>query len=249
MNVPPHPHCGLATVSWLFRGEIEHRDSLGTHEFVLPGELNLMTAGRGIAHSEVSTPATTILHGVQLWIALPAAHRDTAPSFEHHAERPHVEAAGLTGTVLLGTFGGVTAEGRTFSPLVGAELCLAAGARVVLPLRKDFEHALYAIDGSCAFEDAGLERDGVHVFDAGRDELPLQVSGERSARLLLVGGVPYTDPLVMWWNFVAGDDAEIVAARDDWENGRRFGDVRRYDGPRIPAPRHVARAVPANPMS
>jgi quercetin 2,3-dioxygenase len=131
MDVPPHPHTGLQTVSWLFHGEIEHRDSAGVHQLVRPGELNLMTAGAGICHSEVSTASTTILHGVQLWVALPDSGRNTARDFDHFVPEP-VSLDGATVRVFLGELGGERSPVHTFTPLLGAQVDLAAGARVEL---------------------------------------------------------------------------------------------------------------------
>ena len=127
MDVAPHPHCGLATVSWLFEGEIEHRDSLGTHAPVLPGEVNLMTAGHGIAHSEVSTDATSVLHGVQLWLALPEAARSGPASFDHYVPPVIRPAEGVEVAVFLGSLAGSTSPVPTATPLLGAEVRLAPG--------------------------------------------------------------------------------------------------------------------------
>src|SRR6195952_3317579 len=140
MQVPPHPHTGLQTVSWLLAGEVHHRDSLGSDVTFAPGELALMTAGHGIAHSEQS-PAShpRFLHGAQLWVALPDSAREIAPSFEHHATLPGFDSDGLRATVLMGSFGGATSPGTAHSPLVGADLDLAAGSDVELPLEPDFE--------------------------------------------------------------------------------------------------------------
>jgi quercetin 2,3-dioxygenase len=141
MDVPPHPHTGLQTVSWLFSGEIEHRDTLGSHVRVRPGEMNLMTAGYGIAHSEVSTPDTTVIHGVQLWVALPEEHRDTVRDFQHHVPEP-VRLDGAEIKVFLGSLAGSTSPVRTFTPLVGAEIVLDPGASLTLAADSAFEHGL-----------------------------------------------------------------------------------------------------------
>ncbi len=147
MAVPGHPHTGLATVSWLFTGEVEHRDTTGAHAVVRPGELNLMTAGSGIAHSEFSTPGTEVLHGVQLWLALPAAHRDTAPRFEHYAP-PRVRAGDVALRVFLGSLAGSSSPVETFTPLLGAEVVLPAGAAVTLDVDAGFEHGVLVDTGA-----------------------------------------------------------------------------------------------------
>ena len=147
MHVPPHPHTGLQTVSWLFTGEIEHRDSIGSHAMVRPGELNLMTAGSGIAHSEVSTPNTKVLHGMQLWVALPDAARDTAPAFVHYRPEP-VTTDGVTLSVFLGSLAGETSPVSTFTELLGAEVILDPGAEIALDVDRSHEHGVIVDQGS-----------------------------------------------------------------------------------------------------
>ena len=250
MDVPPHPHIGLQTVTWLFAGDALHRDSLGSEARAVPGSLNLMTAGRGIAHSE-ETPsdATGAVHGVQLWIALPDAHRDTAPAFHHYADRPHVDVPGGRVTVILGRMWEVSPPGRTFSPLIGAEIAADRAPRVVVPLDPSFEHAVVPIDSGLALEERALASDTLYYLGTGRDEICLTVEPGRRPRALLLGGAPLGESVLMWWNFVARTAEEIVSAREDWQAGRRFGEVRGYPGARLDAPAYVARPVPANPMS
>jgi len=250
MDVPPHPHIGLQTVTWLFAGDALHRDSLGSEARAVPGSLNLMTAGRGIAHSE-ETPsdAAGAVHGVQLWIALPGAHRDTAPAFNHYAERPHVDVPGGRVTVILGRMWEVSPPGRTFSPLIGAEIAADRAPRVVVPLDPSFEHAVVPIDSGLALEERALASDTLYYLGTGRDEICLTVEPGRRPRALLLGGAPLGESVLMWWNFVARTAEEIVSAREDWQAGRRFGEVRGYPGQRLEAPAYVARPVPANPLS
>ena len=250
MDVPPHPHIGLQTVTWLFAGDALHRDSLGSEARAVPGSLNLMTAGRGIAHSE-ETPsdAAGAVHGVQLWIALPGAHRDTAPAFDHYAERPHVDVPGGRVTVILGRMWEVSPPGRTFSPLIGAEIAADRAPRVVVPLDPSFEHAVVPIDSGLALEERALASDTLYYLGTGRDEICLTVEPGRRPRALLLGGAPLGESVLMWWNFVARTADEIVSAREDWQAGRRFGEVRGYPGQRLEAPAYVARPVPANPLS
>jgi len=250
MDVPPHPHIGLQTVTWLFAGDALHRDSLGSEARAVPGSLNLMTAGRGIAHSE-ETPsdATGAVHGVQLWIALPGAHRDTAPAFHHYADRPHVDVPGGRVTVILGRMWEVSPPGRTFSPLIGAEISADRAPRVVLPLDPSFEHAVVPIDSGLALDGRALAADTLYYLGTGRDEICLAVEPGRRPRALLLGGAPLGESVLMLWNFVARTAEEIVSAREDWQAGRRFGEVRGYPGARLDAPAYVARPVPANPMS
>jgi redox-sensitive bicupin YhaK (pirin superfamily) len=249
LDVPPHPHIGLQTVTWVLEGEALHKDSLGSEAVARPGTLNLMTSGAGIAHSE-ETPANGAgaLHLLQLWIAQPDADRNGEPAFDHHPGRPVFEARGGRATVLLGTLGGTHAPARVFSPLVGADLVVDRGSELVLPLDPRFEHALVPLRGSATSEGAALAQDHLYFLPPGRDGVAV-AAGSAKARLLLIGGTPFTEPILMWWNFVARTTEEIVAARDDWQAGRRFGEVRAYAGARLPAPRFLARPVPANPMS
>src|SRR6478752_3658090 len=157
MDVAPHPHTGLQTVSWLFAGEIEHRDSLGSHAMVRPGELNLMTAGRGISHSEVSTPDTDVLHGVQLWLALPEAARSTEPAFEHVVPED-ARDGDVRCRVFIGTWLGLSSPATVHTPLLGAELVLQPGGAVELPLEGEFEHGVLVDSGSVTVNDAPVGR-------------------------------------------------------------------------------------------
>ena len=250
MDVPPHPHIGLQTVTWLLEGEALHRDSLGSQASARPGALNLMTSGSGIAHSE-ETPAGSAgrLHGVQLWIALPDADRHVAPSFDHHPDRPVVDLGGGRATVILGELAGVAAAARTFSPLLGAEVAIEPSHRVVVPLEPSFEHALVPLGSGAALPGRPLSADTLYFLGRGRRELAVENQAAGAVRLLLLGGEPFGETIRMWWNFVARSNDEIAAARADWEAGRRFGDVRGYPGDRLPAPPFTARPVPANPMS
>ncbi|WP_344061209.1 pirin family protein [Nostocoides vanveenii] len=240
MDVPPHPHTGLQTVSWLFDGEIEHRDSGGNHAMVRPGEVNLMTGGRGIAHSEVSTPATHVLHGVQLWVALPEEARQHERSFEHFApQRAALPGEAGTAYVFLGALGNVAASPvKTHTPLLGAQLDLVPGAMLDLRLDPAYEHGVLLDIGALSVAGRDLAFGDLACFDAGRDSLTL-AAGPAGARVVLLGGLPFEEEIVMWWNFVARTHDEIVEARDEWEaSSDRFGDVPGYAGAvaRIPAP-------------
>jgi hypothetical protein len=242
MQIPPHPHIGLQTVSWLHDGEVLHRDSLGSLQSVRPRELGLMTAGRAIAHSEESPREhARLLHGAQLWVALPDEHRHTEPSFEHHPELPEVTGGGLSATLILGRLDGATSPGTTYTPLTGADLTLPEGTDARLPLEPDFEYAALAMTGSCHIDDAPLTPGALLYLGAGRRELPLRA--DTDAAVLLLGGLPFEERLVMWWNFVGRSADDIAAARTDWETGSRFGTVEGYAGPPLTAP-----ALPAGPL-
>ncbi len=215
MVVPPHPHTGLQTVSWLFEGEIEHRDSVGSHAFVRPGELNLMTAGHGISHSEVSTESTTVLHGAQLWVALPSASRQVDPFFESHtAVTTRLGDADLS--VFVGEFAGCSVGATTFTPLVAVEVRLPAHGAVDLPLRPGFEYGFLVDSGPVTVGGAHVERTELAYSGLGRSHIEVR-AGEEPARLLLIGGEPLDEKILMWWNFVGRNHEEIVAYRAEWQ--------------------------------
>lgn len=226
-DVGPHPHIGLQTVTWLFEGAVLHRDSLGSEQLIRPGQLNLMTAGHGVAHAE-ETAGTHggSLHGVQLWVALPAATREGAPAFEHHPVLPRVELPGAVATVLVGDFLDASSPARRDTDHVGVELSLRPG-RVAVPLDPGFEHALVAIDGAVGVGSARLHPGQLGYLGVGRDELAIDADGADDAvRLLLLGGAPFPEPLLMWWNYVARTREEITAAHRDWTaRAARFGTV------------------------
>ncbi|MEE4496241.1 pirin family protein [Streptomyces sp. BE230] len=235
MQVPPHPHMGLQTVSWLHEGEVLHRDSLGSLETIRPRELGLMTSGRAISHSEESPrPHAALLHGAQLWVALPDAHRNVEPHFQHHTDLPTVTAPGLTATVILGALDGATSPGTAYTPIVGADLALSRGAEARLPLDPDFEYAVLSMSGEAEVDGVPVLPGSMLYLGCGRTELPLR--GVSDAGLMLLGGEPFEEEIVMWWNFVGRTQDEITQAREDWMNGDRFGAVRGYDGASLPAP-------------
>ncbi|MGY1772880.1 pirin family protein [Blastococcus sp. SYSU D00813] len=243
MQVAPHPHTGLQTVSWLLQGRVHHRDSLGSDVEFGPGELALMTAGHGISHSEQSpVEHPRYLHGAQLWVALPDSARDTAPAFEHHARLPGFASDGLTATVLMGSLGGATSPGTAHTPLLGVDLDLAAGADVELALEPDFEHALLGASGGADVEGAPLGHGQMLYLGTGRRSVRIRT--REAAELLLLGGEPFEERLVMWWNFVGRSGEEIAAFAEQWNaDDGRFGSVVGYDGDRLLAP-----ALPPVPL-
>ncbi|MFJ2931996.1 pirin family protein [Streptomyces sp. NPDC087219] len=242
MQVPPHPHMGLQTVSWLHEGEVLHRDSTGSLQAIRPRELGLMTSGRAISHSEESPrPHARYLHGAQLWVALPDAHRHVEPHFQHHADLPRVTRPGLTATVILGELDGAVSPGTTYSPIVGADLALTSGTEARLPLDPDFEYAVLAMSGEVHVDGVPVLPGSMLYLGCGRTELPLRAASD--AGLMLLGGEPFEEEIVMWWNFVGRSGDEIVQARNDWEKGSRFGEVHGYDGARLTAPE-----LPATPL-
>lgn len=234
----PHPHIGLQTVSWLLEGAIMHRDTVGSVAEIRPGQLNLMTSGRGIAHSEFSVgdgPAP--LHLLQLWIALPDAHRWQEPHFEQHSQLPSAAGDCWGATVLIGEFAGATSPAAAYSPLVGAEVRIEPFGRARLPLRPDFEHGILAALGDVVVESTPLRSGPLLYLGAGREAVTVQ-AGPEGAVVLLLGGTPLGEDLVMWWNFVGRSHEEIELARTEWEAGSpRFGPpIAFHEGDRIPAP-------------
>lgn len=222
-DVGPHPHMGLQTVTWLVEGEVLHRDSLGSEQVITPGQLNLMTAGSGIAHAEELTGRNQgRVHALQLWIAQPDSTRASAPAFEHHAELPRVEVPGAIVTVLVGEVLSAASVARSDTPLVGAQLALHAAA--LLPLDKGFEHALIVLDGALEVDGRLLLPGRLGFLPAGREELLIEA--ERATAFLL-GGEPFTEQIFMWWNFVARSSSEIDLAYASWrDDDGRFGSVR-----------------------
>jgi redox-sensitive bicupin YhaK (pirin superfamily) len=235
MRVGPHPHIGLQTVTWLLAGEILHRDSLGCVQPIRPGQLNLMTSGRGIAHSEES-PASrpALLHGAQLWIALPDAVRNIDPAFDHHAALPVIRRDGVEITLLLGEAFGERSPGRIYSPLSGIDVSAAGDAKTRIPLHAHFEYGALVLAGAARLQGEPLAPGAFLYLGCGRSALDLET--QAPARVLLIGGEPFPEEVRLWWNFVARTRAEIEAARTQWEEGRGFGEVRGYPGSRLAAP-------------
>lgn len=242
MQVPPHPHTGLQTVSWLLEGDIRHRDSLGSDVVLHPGDLGLMTSGNGIAHSEQSPLVRPrLLHGTQLWVALPDSARATAPSWEHHAAIPTFGWDGLELRVVLGEFAGHQAAGTTHTPLVGVDVTIPAGAATSLPLERDFEYAVIAVDGAPQIDGAQLPIGSLVYLGAGRTTLAVGSAGR--SRIMLLGGLPFEERVVMWWNLLARSHEEIEVYRTQWEHHEHFGLVPgwaaddRTDAPPLPGGR------------
>jgi redox-sensitive bicupin YhaK (pirin superfamily) len=214
MVVPPHPHTGLQTVSWLFTGEIEHRDSAGHHAFVRPGELNLMTAGRGISHSEYSTPETTVLRGAQLWLALPDGDRQVEPAFEHFAPEP-VSGQGWEARVFIGSLLGSTSPVTTYTPLLGAEISLQEGTTLNVPVDPSYELGVLVDRGAVRVDGKPLARNELGFVEPGAAAIELSV--EQDARVLVLGGPPFGEQIVMWLNFIGREHEEVVGYRAQWE--------------------------------
>lgn len=272
MSVLPHPHTGLQTVTWPLAGNIRHRDSVGSDVVVRPGELNIMTAGHGVSHSEfavlpyrqsgngasgtgTSDPGTSdagpelpLQRGLQLWVALPDGERHRAPAFEQHRDLPEVAGDGFNATVMVGTFAGKASPATMYSPIVGADISCAGPA--TLPLNPEFEHAVLVLDGALTIDGQEVPPGPLGYLGTGR--LLLELDARPDTRFILLGGEPFQEELLMWWNFVGRTHDEVAQARQDWEaqadlaeqdaEASRFGLVRGH-GPdagaeagRIPAP-------------
>ena len=247
MVVAAHPHTGLQTVTWLIEGEVEHRDSIGSIQKIKPGQLNLMTAGSGIAHSELSVSQSGAgdiakLHAVQLWIALPKAAIDVAPQFEHQTELPKLKLAeGVSATVLAGEFAGVRAETKIFSPLLGLELRIKAGHSIEINLNQGFEHGFLLAEGQISINGANLPVSGLEYLEKGAKTVKIEAFDQDSL-VLLIGGEPFDEKILMWWNFIGRSHEDIVEARNQWNDHRNQGSSARFGrfednvGGWIPAP-------------
>jgi redox-sensitive bicupin YhaK (pirin superfamily) len=229
LQVRPHPHICLATVTYLFEGAIVHRDTLGSCQTIRPGDINWMVAGRGIAHSERGTGTA---HGLQLWCALPADHEETTPSFDHHpaATLPIVSDAGTTARVLAGTAWGATAPTRVLSPTFYADVHLAAGASIALPVEYA-ERGLFVVEGTARVNSHVIAPGPIAVLEP---NVAVTVRADQPARVIMLGGQPLGER-VIWWNFVASSRERIEQAKADWTAGR-FGKIPGDDKEFIPLP-------------
>lgn len=241
LSIAPHPHIGLQTVTWLLDGAVLHKDSLGYVQEIRPGQLNVMTSGRGISHSE-ETPDGLVgrMHGVQLWVALPEADRRCEPRFEHHANVPTFTKDAIEGAVFCGTWQGHTAPGTHFSELVAMDLRVGAGEST-LPLESTFEHGLIVLEGAIEVGGRALGVGELLYLRPGRASVCVQASAD--ARVCLVGGRPFGESILMWWNYVARTRDEIVEARHQWEHTEHFGTVDGWGDRRLTAPT----VLPAGP--
>lgn len=233
IKVAPHPHMGLQTFTWTLQGEILHRDSLGSLQHIKPGQVNLMTAGNGISHSEESLPDTT-LHGVQLWIALPDAVRNIEPNFIHYPQMPTVNHDNLLITVLAGEFMNLQAPTKVYTPLIGLDLNALKNTSITLPLNPNFEYGILPLSGNIEVEGELIDIDTLLYLGCGRSELSITVP--KDARIMIIGGEPFKEEILLWWNFVARNKQEIIDATNAWSNKTRFGEVKNYPGERLIAP-------------
>ncbi|MCS3843463.1 pirin family protein [Microbacterium sp. AK031] len=244
MRVEPHPHIGLQTVTWPLVGDMRHRDSVDSDVTLKRGQLNLMTAGHGVSHSEYSLGEEAIpLDALQLWVVLPESARHGAGGFEQHTSLPTVaipasSGSDATATVVLGEFAGIRSPATVHTPIVGAEIALPAGSRVTLPLDEAWEHAIVLVEGDVSIDSRPVVRNEMLYLGDTRSEV--SVSSAEGALLFVLGGEPFEEDLVMWWNFAGRTHEEIAQARADWETPdaatARFGHVVTHGAERIPAP-------------
>ncbi|MCC5856306.1 MAG: pirin family protein [Idiomarina sp.] len=230
-DVPPHPHTGLQTLSWLWSGEILHLDSLGSEQWLKPGQVNLMTSGRGISHAEVIPKDFTQhapLHGSQIWLALPPDQQDVPADFSHHSNSPELKLGDFQGHLILGEFANQQAPARVRHPAVAFDLkSEQATAAAMLALNPEFEYLIYVVEGEAEALGQGLEKHEGLYLAPGLHEVSL--SG--ATQVLVLGGVPFAKPMRMFWNFVALDNETLYEAAHAWNNqDERFGKVSHYQG-------------------
>jgi redox-sensitive bicupin YhaK (pirin superfamily) len=222
IDVRPHPHIGLSTVTWLFDGSIYHRDSLGSAQHISPGELNWMTAGRGIVHSERTAPPELArerkVFGIQSWVALPRQFEETAPAFDHVAalKLPVIDEKGISARIIAGSLYGATSPVKTHSDLFYADVQMTDGAALPLPVEHE-ERGVYVAEGEVEVAGQSFTEGRLLVFRPG-DHITLRAKG--NARVMLLGGEPMDGPRYIWWNFVSSSKERLEAAKDDWKQAR-----------------------------
>ena len=235
LDVGPHPHIGLQTFTWMIEGTMMHTDSLGTHQLIQPKQVNLMTAGYGISHTEVAPESETQMHAAQLWIALPDDKINMAPRFDHYPELPVVTQDGIELTVLVGEFLQTKSPVKVHSELLGVDLRSSESQSTVLPLNPKFEYGFMALEGTASINGHELNEDNMVVLEPGLTQVKIDLHA--GGRVLLLGGEPFESPILLWWNFVGRTQEELNIAREQWINqDERFGSIPDYDGPRLEAP-------------
>lgn len=235
LHVGAHPHTRLQTFTWMIEGEIMHRDSLGSAQVVRAGQVNLMTAGYGISHTEDSVQPGQRLHAAQLWIALPDSVADQAPAFIHYAQVPQWQEQGCAWFLMAGSYGEQAAPTELHSPLLGLEVLSAEAAAVRLVLESDFEYGVLALSGGFTLDGEFFGPDTLAYLAPGRTAQDVQL--QSGTRLLVIGGVPFTEPVTIWWNFLGKDLATIRGYRAQWEaRDARFGEVAQGEDRRVEAP-------------
>ncbi|WP_168405674.1 pirin family protein [Acinetobacter indicus] len=235
LDVGPHPHIGLQTFTWMIEGTLMHTDSIGSKQLIRPKQVNLMTAGQGISHTEVAPAQETHMHAAQLWIALPDAKRNMPSRFDHYPELPVVSRDGVEFTVLVGEFLETRSPVEVHSPLLAVDLTAAETVRTRLQLNPAFEYGFMALEGTAHINQHELNEDNMVVLEPGLQDIEIEL--HQGARVLLLGGEPFESAILLWWNFVGRTQDELSEARDQWVNqDPRFGSIPDYNGPRLEAP-------------
>ncbi|WP_111858961.1 pirin family protein [Acinetobacter sp. CFCC 10889] len=235
LDVGPHPHTGLQTFTWMIEGTMMHTDSIGSKQLIRPKQVNLMTAGYGISHTEVAPDTETKMHAAQLWIALPDDKLNMAPQFDHYPELPIVTREGVEFTVLVGEYLNTISPVKVHSELLGVDLTAQASTTTRIPLNPQFEYGFLALEGTAIINGHELTDDNMVVLEPGLSEIEIQLHA--GSRLLLLGGEPFESPILLWWNLVGRTQEELKIAREQWINhDTRFGSIPDYEGPRLEAP-------------
>ncbi len=235
LDVGPHPHIGLQTFTWMIEGTIMHTDSLGSKQLIRPKQVNLMTAGHGISHTEVAPAHETQMHTAQLWIALPDHKRDMPPQFDHYPDLPNIEQDGAHMTVLVGDYLQQHSPVAVHTPLVGVDIQAQVDLDLLLPLNPTFEYGLMVLEGEANINQQVLNHDNMLITPTAASQFHLQC--KKGSRILLIGGEPFATEIILWWNLVARSGEEIAEARQQWiEHDPRFGTIPDYQGERLVAP-------------
>lgn len=235
LDVGPHPHIGLQTFTWMIEGTMLHQDSVGSELLIKPKQVNLMTAGYGISHTEVAPDTETKMHAAQLWIALPDDKINMAPRFDHYPELPAIEKDGVEFTVLVGDFLNVKSPVAVHTELLGVDLAAKVPTTTRLVLNSKFEYGFMALEGTATINGHELTNDNMLVLEPGVTEIDVQI--HENSRVLLLGGEPFESPILLWWNFVGRTQEELEQAREQWINqDARFGTIANYQGARLEAP-------------
>jgi quercetin 2,3-dioxygenase len=235
LDVGPHPHIGLQTFTWMIEGTMMHNDSLGTEQLIRPKQVNLMTAGYGISHTEVAPDSETKMHAAQLWIALPDDKINMAPRFDHYPELPVVHKDGVEVTVLVGEFLNTKSPVAVHTELLGVDLAAKESTSTVLKLNPKYEYGFMALEGTAVINGHDLTSDNMVILEPGIQEIEVHI--HKDSRVLLLGGEPFESPILLWWNFVGRTQEELKIAREQWMNqDSRFGSIPEYEGPRLEAP-------------
>lgn len=235
LDVGPHPHIGLQTFTWMIDGTMLHDDSLGSKQLIRPKQVNLMTAGYGISHTEVAPDNETQMHAAQLWIALPDDKRNIAPRFDHYPDLPVVVKDEIEFTVLVGDFLNKTSPVKVHSELLGVDLTTKQAANSMLKLNPKFEYGFMVLEGEASVNGHDLNDDNFLFIEPGLQQIDIQIAA--NSRVLLLGGEPFESPILLWWNFVGRTQEELAEARQQWVEGHaRFGTIPAYEGPRLEAP-------------